>query len=141
MGGESALRARSPKSVDEVLIEIKTELSLLQKFLIRHLLPYCRNGVGYREQSKDTLIWIVNLLRKAHWILARKLVSKGFIPDVDTYFLLTVDEVERLCNGERNPLLMSKARQRKRLSVKMEKFKFEEIVKGPEMLPRNVWLY
>jgi len=139
LGGESALEPKKFKSVDEVVNELKTPLSFFKKLLIRKfLLPWTRNGVGYREHSKYFMIWMNNKLRQAFWYLARKMVDEGIIPEADLLFYLTTDEIERLCNGERDALILSKARLRKRILPKMDKYKFEEIIKGPEMKPRNV---
>ncbi|CAG2123310.1 unnamed protein product, partial [Medioppia subpectinata] len=65
------------------------------------------------------------------------MVAEGLIPSVDSFFFLTIDEIERLCNGDRDALILAKVRQRRRLYPKMDKYKFEEIIKGPEMMPKN----
>jgi hypothetical protein len=66
------------------------------------------------------------------------MVAEGLIPSVDTFFFLTAEEVESLCNGSRDALILAKVRHRKRLYPKMDKYKFDEFVKGPDMRPRNV---
>jgi hypothetical protein len=66
------------------------------------------------------------------------MVAEGIIPKADLFFYFTVDEIEKLCNGERDALILLKARLRKRILPKMDKYKFKEFVKGPEMKPRNV---
>lgn len=138
-GGESTLEPKKSKSVDEVMSELKTPLSSFKKLLIsKFLLPWSRNGVGYRELSKDFMIWMNNKMRQVFWHLARQMVAEGIIPEADLFFFLTVDEIEKLCNGERDALILLKARLRKRILPKMDKYKFEEFVKGPEMKPRNV---
>ena len=119
--------------------ELQTPLSFTRRQLIRKLfLPWSRGGVGYRELSKYFMIWINHNQRKAFRFLAKKMVDEGLIPTADTFFYLTIEEVERLCNGERDPLIHMRARLRKRVYPKMNKYKFEEFIKGPEMKPRNV---
>jgi hypothetical protein len=138
-GDESALEPKKYKSVDEVMSELKTPLSSFKKLLIsKFLLPWSRNGVGYRELSKDFMIWMTNKIRQVFWHLAQQMVVEGFIPEADLFFYLTLDEIEKLCNGERDALILLKARLRKRILPKMDKYKFEEFLKGPEMKPRNV---
>ncbi|CAG2105451.1 unnamed protein product, partial [Medioppia subpectinata] len=122
-GNESQFGAKSEKSVDKVINELKTPLSPLKKLLIKYLLlPWTRRGIGYRELSK---------------YLAQEMTKEGLIPSVDTFFYLTITEVEALCNGQRDPLIFSRVRQRRRLYPRMDKYKFEEFIKGPEMKPRN----
>jgi pyruvate,water dikinase len=138
-GDESALEPKKYKSVDEVMSELKTPLSPFKKLLIsKFLLLWSRNGVGYRELSKDFMIWMNNKIRQVLWHLAQQMVTEGIIPEADLFFYLTLDEIEKLCNGERDALILLKARLRKRILPKMDKYKFEEFLKGPEMKPRNV---
>jgi hypothetical protein len=139
LGDESTLEPKKFKSVEEVMKELKTPLSFLRKLLIsKFLLPWSRDGVGYREHSKDFMIWMINKSRQGFWYLARRMVEEGLIPEEDLLFHLTVEEIERLCNRERDALILLRARLRKRILPKMDKYKFEEIIKGPEMKPRNV---
>ena len=121
------------------MAEMKTPLSLIRKYIIaNYLLPWARNSVGYREQSKYFMIWMQDQRRQSLWILARMMVKEGLIPDALTMFFLTLDEVEILVRGERDALILAKTRIRKRLYVKTDKYKFEEFVKGPKMVPRNL---
>ena len=141
LGNESELVVKVEKSVDQVMSELKTPLSYIRKQLIRKIfLPMCRSGVGYRELSKYLVIFIINEMRCGLRFLAKSMVNDGLIPDVDTLFFLTIEEIERLCNGERDPLIHMRARLRKKVYPKMNKYKFEEFIKGPEMKPRNVLL-
>jgi len=66
------------------------------------------------------------------------MVQEGLIPDAESMFFLTPDEVQKLVEGERDALLLAKVRLRKRVYVKTNKYKFEEIIKGPKMTPRNL---
>ncbi|XP_054166949.1 putative phosphoenolpyruvate synthase [Oppia nitens] len=137
-GKESQLEPKIGKSVDEVVDKLKTPLSSLKKYLIRNFfLPWSRRGVGYREQSKYFMIWLNNHWRQGSRYLSKQMVSEGLIPSADSFYYLTIDEVLALCNGERDPLILQKMRHRKRLYPKMDKYKFEEFSKGPEMKPKN----
>ena len=138
-GNESQLEPKVEKSVDEVINELKIPLSFVRKLLIRKLLlPWSRKGVGYRELSKYFLIWLTDKQRKAFRYLAKQMVAEGLIPTIDTFFYLTFEEIDCLCDGQRDPMVNMRARLRKRVYPKMDKFKFNEIIKGPEMKPRNV---
>ena len=139
MGDESALEPKKPKSVEQVMQELKTPLSYFKRLLIsKFLLPWTRDAVGYREHSKYFMVWMNNKLRQAFWYLARKMVEEGLIPEADMFFYLTAEEIQKLCSGERDALILLKARLRKRIYPKMDKYKFDEFIKGPEMRPRNV---
>ncbi|CAG2112977.1 unnamed protein product, partial [Medioppia subpectinata] len=137
-GNESLLEPKVSKSVDQVMEELKTPLSFIKKLLIRKvLLPWSRRGVGYRELSKYFMIWVNNKFRESFRLLSKQMVSEGLIPSAECFFYLTVNEVEALCSGDRDPLILTRVRQRRRLYPRMDKYKFEEFIKGPEMKPRN----
>jgi hypothetical protein len=84
------------------------------------------------------MVWMGDQTRQAQWHLARMMVKEGFIPSALTMFFLTPEEVERLVRGERDALILAKTRIRKRLYAKTDKYKFDEFVKGPKMVPRNL---
>ena len=138
-GSEKQLEAKVGKSVDQLIEELKTPLTPIKRLLLKKLiLPYTQRGVGYREISKYFMIWLNNKLREGFWYLAEQMVREGLIPSAESFFYLTVTEVEALCNGDRDPLILARVRHRKRLYPKMDKYKFHEFIKGPEMKPRNV---
>jgi len=138
IGGADALKIKDNKSDDELINQLKSQLTPKNKFILKHiLLPLCRNAVGFREQSKFFMIWMYNKYGSALRLLGLKMVSEGLIPDQNTIFYLTIDEIEKLFKV-RDPLILSKARLRKRLHPKMDKYKFVEFVKGPKITPRNV---
>ncbi|CAG2171233.1 unnamed protein product [Oppiella nova] len=137
-GSEKQLEAKVGKSVDQLIEELKTPLTPIKRLLIKKLLlPYTQRGVGYRELSKYFVIWLNDKLRDGFWYLAEQMVREGLIPSAESFFYLTVTEVEALCNGDRDPLILARVRHRKRLYPKMDKYKFDEFIKGPEMKPRN----
>ncbi|XP_054166948.1 prodigiosin synthesizing transferase PigC-like [Oppia nitens] len=137
-GSEAQFEPKIFKSVDQVIDELKTKLSFTRKLLIsKLLLPWSRSGVGYREISKYFMIWMNDRQKKGFHFLAKQMVADGLLPSIDSFFYLTSEEVYNLCNGSRDPLIMTRLRHRKRLYQKMNKYKFDEFVKGPEMIPRN----
>ncbi|XP_054166950.1 uncharacterized phosphotransferase YvkC-like [Oppia nitens] len=139
LGDESQLKPKVSKSIDQVMNELKTPLSLWRRYLIsKVLLPWARKGVGYREISKNYMVWLNHQLRRGFQYMAQTMVSDGLIPSTETFFLLTIDEIDTLCNGNRDPMILTKARLRKRLVPQMNRYKFDEIIKGPEMEPKNL---
>ena len=119
------------------MAQIKTPLSGFKRALIKHLLlPWCRDAVGFRENTKSLMVKFSDNVRKAKWQIANEMVQVGYLPEADLMFFLKISEIQRLLSGERNPLLVMKAKQRKRLYPQMNAFKFEEFVKGFRMAPR-----
>jgi len=92
-----------------------------------------------REQGKYLCIWTLNIYRRAFWRLSEMMVREGRLPEKDLLFYLTIDELEKLVK-ERDPILVSRAKYRKRLHNIKDKLLFSEIVTGPIMKPRNVIL-
>lgn len=119
------------------MAKLQTPLSAPKRALITHLLlPWARDAVGFRENTKSMMVKFQNCLRKAMWTIAEEMVSVGYLPEVDLFFFLKIDEIQRLLRGERNPSLVNKAKQRKRLHPTMNAFKFDEFVRGFRMAPR-----
>ena len=75
-------------------------------------------------------------MAKAMWEIAEHAVRVGYIPEADLLFFMKTHEIQRLLSGERNPLLVMKAKQRKRLYPQMNAFKFDEFIRGFRMAPR-----
>ena len=131
------MEPKQAKDIEEVMTEIKTPLSWWRRKINKKwLLPWCRDAVGYRENSKSTMVKCQHFVREAMWHVAATMAEEGILPEVDLFFFLKVDEAVRLASGERNPLLIMKAKQRKRLYPQMNSFKFDEFVSGFRMKPR-----
>ena len=138
-GGSEALKKKEFKSIDDVMRALKTPLSPIRKFFIKnYLLPWARDSVGIRENSKYFMIWMNDQQRQVQWKIAKMMVEEGLIPDAESMFFLTPEEIQKLVEGERDALLLAKVRLRKRVYVKTDKYKFEKIIKGPKMTPRNL---
>jgi hypothetical protein len=73
-----------------------------------------------REETKSLIILSSDLSRKALWRLGDKMHFEGLIPEPDLIFHMTVDEID-LYLKTRNPILITKAQQRKKLYYIMEK--------------------
>lgn len=139
LGGDPSLYvAHKKKSVNELMKELKTPLSFPRKLLIKYIvLPLARYAVGMRENTKSCLIYSVDVSRQSLLKLAERMHQEGRLPEVDLLFHLNVDEIEELL-GNRNPTLVMKAKQRKKLYNKMDKWHFDEICKGYNFKPREV---
>lgn len=135
--GGSPLQPKVSLSVEEIMAKIKTPLTPQKRALIQYLLlPWTRDAVGHRENTKSMMVKFGDNLRAAMWAIAEEMVKVGYLPDVELFFFLKTDEIQRLLKGERNPSFVMKARQRKRLYPTMNAFKFDEFVRGFRMGPR-----
>ena len=135
--GGYSLEHKKEKSIEEIMGQIKTPLGWFKRALIQYwLLPWCRDAVGFRENTKSLMVKFNSNVADAWRAIAQQLVSVGYLPEVDLIFFLKISEIQQLLNGERNPLLILKARWRKRLYPQMNAFKFDEFVKGFRMAPR-----
>ena len=116
---------------------MQTPLSWWKRLIIKHfLLEWCRDAVGYRELSKSIMVKLQSYFRDSILVLGSDMAAQGILPERDLIFFLKLDEIQRLCANERNPTLIMKAKQRKRLYPKMNAMKFDEFVKGFRMAPR-----
>lgn len=127
------------KTISELMSTLQTKgLSLTRKRLIQYFfLPMARKAVGKRENTKSLIIYSIDMIRQAINRLAKKMHEEGRIPEEDLLFHLTLYEIDQLFT-ERNPLFIMKAKQRKRVLEKMDKWVFDEINKGYQIKPRNV---
>jgi len=140
-GDPSTYKLNKKRSTSEIIDSLKTEISFHRKLLLKYvILPLARRAVAMREETKSLVIYAFDLARQSMWKLANQMYLEGLIPQLDLIFHMTVDEID-LYFKTRNPLLITKAKQRKKLYSVMEEWKFDEIVKGYDFQPRNVSLY
>jgi hypothetical protein len=132
-------RVRNQVSIDSQIDSLKTPLSKLQKFFLKHfLLRWCKDMVGIREQSKSFLIWVIDAFRRAYWELANRLVyEEALLPNPELIFFLTSEEIKELLSNRKSSIIV-RALQRKRVFSKMNDFRFDEIVFGPDIKPIGV---
>ena len=133
----------SPKEVinnsEDVMKKIKTPLSRTQKFLLkRWVIPGCHSGVALREQSKSFDIKCVNKFRQLFREMGKMMCYReGRIPEPDLIYFLTLNELKVLTEF-RDPKIVMKAKQRKRIYPKLDNYIYNEMSVGPDIRPRNV---
>lgn len=124
-------------SIEEVLGQLKAQLTGFNKFLVKYcLLPWVRNAVGHRENTKSALIKFQEGVRMAFRQISNEMVQAGILPDAELFYYLKLSEIAKLITGERNPVLIMKAKQRRRIYPTLNALKFNEFVKGFKMAPR-----
>ncbi len=92
-----------------------------RKFVERSILK-ARKGVCYREYTKSCIILVLDQFKQAYRKLAALMVEASILPDVESIFFLTQDEIGRLL--DRDSSLVKKAIARKRLYPQQLKMRF-----------------
>lgn len=135
---DSAEDKESEDSLDKILDTLNTKTSGTLRRILKHVvIPFARASVGWREKSKSFTIKLIHEYRKAFWHLARIMAQKeGRIPDPELLFHLKLEEVQILVKN-RDPILVEKAAKRRKLWKVVDKYKFDEILKGPSIKPRS----
>ena len=129
------------KSIDEIL---SSNDKSFKKFILRLLLKYLlvpatRNGVKFREESRDLFMWELDQRRQSLWYLAQIMMKENFIPEKDLFFYLTCEEIDKMIiNKNKLTGLIMKSRQRRKSFLKTDNYKFEQFCKGPDFKPINV---
>ena len=93
---------------------------------IAYFAKQARGAVVNREFSKSKLIKIFDGLKSAYALLAEKLVNMGRLPDTDSIYFLTHQEIGDLVLGD-GAALVKKALQRKRMLKMQETLTFKEV--------------
>ncbi len=124
---------------DDIFANIKTPLSRKNRILLKKwIIPSCHKSICDREEAKSFAIRINDKLRQFIREMAKIMSYKeGRIPEPDLIFYLKIHELIKLTKF-RDPKIVAKAKQRKRVFPKLDKFIYDEIIIGPQMRPRNV---
>ena len=134
----SSYKTNEKTSVKKIIESLKTPISFHRKMFLRYVvLPLARRAVAMREETKSLIVYGCDLSRQALWTLAHRMHSEGLIPEPILLFHLTIYEIDDFIKT-RNPIIVSKAKHRKRLHQKMNNWKFDEIIRGYDFKPREV---
>lgn len=129
-------------STEDIFEEIETQLSTKNRLLLeKWLIPACHEMNAIREEGKSHAIKIVDKLRQFFLEIGRIMSFKeGRIPKPDLIYYMTLHELKKLTQF-RDPKIVVKAKQRKKIYSKVDKLFFDELVIGYEMRPKNVCLF
>ncbi|XP_018366486.1 PREDICTED: uncharacterized protein LOC108763401 isoform X2 [Trachymyrmex cornetzi] len=116
-------------SVQETVTSLKTPTSSINKFILRMIIPFCRNAVTLREMTKNATVSAMHILRLAYRRLGVLMVTESYIPDEQLIFFLTHQEIGQLLNNH-NQLLVRKALRRRKIYQKVAKFEYPEFSTG-----------
>lgn len=129
-------------TTDELIARIKASLSRSQKFwLKKYVLPSCHKAVALREESKSFSIRCIDKFRQFFREMAKMMAYKeGRLPEPDLIYFLTLHELKVLTEF-RDPKIIMKAKQRKRIHPKLDQYIYDEMSIGPNIKPRNVTIF
>ncbi|CAG0897663.1 unnamed protein product [Darwinula stevensoni] len=131
------------RDVGVIVDGLKTELSDKAKWVLRRLIPMCRNAIGRREMARSMFVRSVKVVRNVVLGLANRMVRDGYLPDRDLIFFLTCYEIGELLRKQ-TPSLIQRAAKRRRIFARLDVLKFPELNRGipipeneesPEFLP------
>ncbi|XP_037562113.1 uncharacterized protein LOC119441578 [Dermacentor silvarum] len=105
------------------------QLSALQRFILKLVVPRARNAVAARETGKSALVRVIHQLRLMCHQLARRMVHEGRLPSPDLLFFLSYEEIGILLRT-RAPELVLKAQRRQKLYEQLDKDKYPTILIG-----------
>ena len=136
------LKERQTESIvksEDVMTRIKSPLSRTQRFILKKwVIPGCHNGIALREQSKAFDVKCVNKFRQFFREMGRMMCYReGRIPEPELIYFLTLNEL-KILTKVRDPKIVMKAKQRKRIFPKLDQFIYDEMNVGPDIRPRNV---
>ena len=98
------------------------------------LATMARQAVRSREETKSGLVAVTTRFKEAYRALACHLVAEGLLPDPDTVFFLTHDELGRLAR-DRDTALVASALARREAFAQQETYEFPDVFQGePERL-------
>ncbi|XP_066290085.1 rifampicin phosphotransferase-like isoform X1 [Branchiostoma lanceolatum] len=120
---------KEPFNFHEAVKKIKSPITFAGRYILKWTLPYARQGVMEREQSKSAAVKMADHFKQAYWYLALLMVAEGRLPEEDLLFFLTHQEIGTLLRS-RSAVLVAKALRRRRILPKQMSLKFPEICRG-----------
>lgn len=128
------------RSLGEVIDSLGIKFSWLDRLRLRYIHePRCQTFVSVREQTKDIMIEFCDIQRDATRLLARELRQNNRLPDEDLLYYINYTELAAITRDPQPALVMHASRRRK-LFKRMfaQAWRFEEIIRGYEMLPLHL---
>ncbi|KAK8756325.1 hypothetical protein V5799_000981 [Amblyomma americanum] len=111
------------------LSKLPYKLSLLQRLILKFVIPRARISVAARETSKSAMVRVLHQLRLVSRELARRMVCEGRLPSPDLIFFLTYEEIGLLLRT-RAPELVLKAQRRQKIHAVVDKDKYPALFIG-----------
>ncbi len=121
-------RVKGIKEWSEYLEELLSPVKPSKRKKIKNLVIKARSGAWHREYTKSKCMLTTSMFRKAYRTIARKLMEKGLLSDIDLIYFFTHEEIGKLIKGDKT--LVKKAMKRRRLYPIQCSLRFEEVYSG-----------
>ncbi len=121
-------RTKGQKDWGDYLDELLAPVKPAKRKKIRNLVIKARSGAWHREYTKSKCMLTTSLFRRAYRTIARKLMEKGLLSDIDLIYFFTHEEIGQLIKGDKS--LVKKAMKRRRLYPIQCSLRFEEVYCG-----------
>lgn len=92
-------------TAEETVELLKTPKSGVTKWLLKKLVPRCRNSVVSREMTKALFVSVIHTFRLAYRRLAKLMVLEGYLPSEDLIFFLTNEEIGQILSHHKTILI------------------------------------
>ncbi len=121
-------RTKGIKDWTDYLDELLSPVKSSKRKKIKNLVIKARSGAWHREYTKSKCMLTTSLFRRAYRTIARKLMEKGLLSDIDLIYFFTHEEIGKLIKGDKT--LVKKAMKRRRLYPIQCSLRFEEVYCG-----------
>ncbi|XP_077511422.1 rifampicin phosphotransferase-like isoform X1 [Amblyomma americanum] len=127
--------ARAPEVEDKSatasweIKDIPYRLTMLQRLILKLVIPKARIAVAARETSKSAVVRVIHQLRLMFHQLSLRMVHEGRLPDSELLFFLTFEEIGHLLRT-RSPELVLKAQRRKGIHAKLDMDRYPSVFVG-----------
>ncbi len=121
-------RVKGSKNWSDYLEELLAPVKPSKRKKIKNLVIKARSGAWHREYTKSRCMLTTSLFRRAYRTIARKLMEKGLLSDIDLIYFFTHEEIGKLIKGDKS--LVKKAMKRRRLYPIQCSLRFEEVYCG-----------
>ncbi len=105
-------------------------LNLVQRLVLKLLLPRARVAVARREQTKAWAVGVQYQFKMAYRVLSNLMVRDGLLADPDQVYFLTHQELGHLLQERNGDDWMEKANLRRNLYPRMQQLSFPDLVFG-----------
>lgn len=117
--------------------QLPYRLTVLQRLILRLVIPKARSAVAARETAKSAVVRIIHQLRLVCHQLSLQMVREGRIPSPELLFFFSYEELGLLLRT-RAPELVLKAQRRQRLHPKLDQDRYPSLLIGiPKPIERE----
>lgn len=109
--------------------ELQSPKKWITKFFLKRIVTRAQRSVVNRELTKSSLTSVLHEFRLAYWHLGAVMVQEGLLPDNELIFFMSPSEW-RILIESRDPELVRRAIQRKRIFPQLDNDHFPEFCPG-----------